>query len=896
MHGTQTPEAGLAGDVLKALTTGDTLRGTLQQCCEAMVGRLDAAFARIWTLETGSSVLELQASAGMYTHIDGPHSRVPVGALKIGLVASEREPHLTNEVRTDPRVGDREWAVREGMVAFAGYPLIVEDRLVGVMAMFARRPLGEVTLRALAAVADSIALGIDRKRAEERLREETRIIETLYRIGNAVAAELDVDRVVQMVTDAATELSGAQFGAFFYNVYDEDGGSYMLYTLSGAPKEAFSSFPMPRNTDIFALTFAGDDIVRLDDVTADPRYGNNPPYHGMPEGHLPVRSYLAVPVTARSGEVVGGLFFGHSEPGVFTEREERVVAGIASHAAVAIDNGRLYDAERRAREAAELARQRLELLADASRALASSLDPDQTLANLLEVLVPRIADRCVIYLTRESQTPRRVAFLDREHGSWEDVSFGYEPSLDNPADPIGAAVVTGAEFLIPEVDHDLIASLVPPEHLEAAKAAAGSSVLVLPLTGRAGTFGALTLVTTVSGRRYSESDLPLAREVAGRAAVAYENATLFAQQRGVAEILQRSLLPERLPETPAIDAAARYMPGGPGTEVGGDWYDVFILPGGSLGVVMGDVVGRGVPAASLMGRLRNALRAYALEGHSPAEVVKRLDRLLQFIDPDHLATLVYAVYDPGTGTLRLTNAGHPPPLVVDPHRSATFLEEGRSVPLGALAHTEYLEAVTVLSPGCALVLYTDGLVEERGASLEEGFARLRDAVINGPDDLEELCDHVLAEGIGGADAHDDVALLVLRPTLVGERLSFTLPARSDTLASLRAILRRWMGQADIRDEDAYDVLVSCGEACTNAIEHAYGPGDGSFDVEAWIDGGVHVVVRDAGRWREPRPSIRGRGLSIMQGLMDEVRIDSNENGTQVHMFKQLRTTNAERGS
>jgi PAS domain S-box-containing protein len=188
----------------------------------------------------------------------------------------------------------------------------------------------------------------DRRVAEERLREESNAVETINRVGRAVAAELDLERLVQTVTDATTNLTGAQFGAFFYNVVNDKGESYSLYAISGVDRAHFDKFPMPRNTDIFAPTFAGEGVVRLDDVTADPRYGRHAPYHGMPQGHLPVRSYLAVPVVSRSGEVLGGLFFGHEAVGVFAERHERIVTGIAAQAAVAIDNARLFEAARRA--------------------------------------------------------------------------------------------------------------------------------------------------------------------------------------------------------------------------------------------------------------------------------------------------------------------------------------------------------------------------------------------------------------------------------------------------------------------------------------------------------------------------------------------------------------------
>jgi PAS domain S-box-containing protein len=188
----------------------------------------------------------------------------------------------------------------------------------------------------------------ERRRADAALAalaEEGRALETLSRVGRSVASEYDLEVIVQRVTDAATELSGAAFGAFFYNVLGNDGqGSYWLHSLSGASREKFASFPMPRATEVFAPTFRGESNVRSDDIRADPRFGKNEPYHGMPEGHPPVASYLAVPVTSKSGEVIGGLFLGHPERGVFTERADRLVTGIAHQAAIAIDNSRLVQA------------------------------------------------------------------------------------------------------------------------------------------------------------------------------------------------------------------------------------------------------------------------------------------------------------------------------------------------------------------------------------------------------------------------------------------------------------------------------------------------------------------------------------------------------------------------
>jgi PAS domain S-box-containing protein len=201
-----------------------------------------------------------------------------------------------------------------------------------------------------------------RKMTEQTLREQSEALSTINELGRMISAELDLHKIVQAVTDAATELTGAHFGSFFYNVLDERGASYMLYTLSGVPAEAFAHFPMPRATDLFGPTFRGEGVIRIDDVKKDPRYGKNSPYYGMPEGHLPVTSYLAVPVTSRAGEVVGGLFFGHPEPRVFTARHEMIVSGLSAQAAIAMDNARLYETSRREREQAESAAEENERL------------------------------------------------------------------------------------------------------------------------------------------------------------------------------------------------------------------------------------------------------------------------------------------------------------------------------------------------------------------------------------------------------------------------------------------------------------------------------------------------------------------------------------------------------
>ena len=253
----------------------------------------------------------------------------------------------------------------------------------------------------------------ERKQAEEerdrllvREKEARQTAELLNRVGPTLAAELDHQRLVQSVTDIATELVGAEFGSFFHNVVKENGESYMLYTLSGVPKEAFAGFPMPRNTAVFGPTFRGEGIVRSDNITRDPRYGKSAPYYGMPKGHLPVCSYLAAPVMSRSGEVLGGLFFGHSQEGRFSERHEAVVTGIAAQAAIAMDNARLFkqaqwvqDELKRSNQDLRRANQDLETFAySASHDLQEPLRTISISAQLLERRVGDLSDDARIFL------------------------------------------------------------------------------------------------------------------------------------------------------------------------------------------------------------------------------------------------------------------------------------------------------------------------------------------------------------------------------------------------------------------------------------------------------------------------------------------------------------------
>lgn len=409
------------------------------------------------------------------------------------------------------------------------------------------------------------------------------------------------------------------------------------------------------------------------------------------------------------------------------------------------------------------------------------------------------------------------------------------------------------------------------------------SLLGVPLIVEGRVLGVLH-VGSLTPRRFTDGERDLLQLAADRAALAIDNALLY-EQRRLAESLQRELLPN-LHSVPGVDLASRYLPASRDT-LGGDWFDAFTLPHGRVAIAVGDVVGHGIAAAAAMAQLRAALRAYAADGHPAAEVVERMNRLMWQLGPRSMTTLSYGVIDLEGETVEHVSAGHPPPLLIGADGGAEFFDVVPNVPLAVVPATRFESTVHACPAGSTLLLYTDGLIERRGETIDAGLERLRASVaVPGPT-LDPLCERLVGALVPGLRT-DDVAMIAARVPSPPQAISGSWPADRAVLAEIRQLMRRWLRRCGASEDETYDIVVAAQEACANAVEHAYGPGHQSFRLEGSCTGGlVRVSVRDEGSWRPPRGLHRGRGLVLMRRLMDEVTVERGETGTLVVLERTL---------
>jgi signal transduction histidine kinase/DNA-binding response OmpR family regulator/PAS domain-containing protein len=416
-------------------------------------------------------------------------------------------------------------------------------------------------------------------------------------------------------------------------------------------------------------------------------------------------------------------------------------------------------------------------------------------------------------------------------------------------------------------------------------APAGSEpATVLPLPDTTGTqLGELSVWPGPDGPAEPDLLAQLARLIGLR----LENARLYEAEHRIASTLQHSLLPQTLPRVPGAIVASRYLPGSTEAEVGGDWYDVILSPEDQLFLVIGDVVGKGVQAAAGMGQLRNALRAYILEGFDCGEALTRLNRLVDNLGRAQFATVVCVRFDPRSRELHFSSAGHPSPVLAVPGEVGTFLyASALGPPIGALRDVTYPTRVTELASGSRLLLYTDGLVEDRRQGIDAGLSDLTVAVGKPAEHVEDLLDQLL-DRTAEQTRRDDIAVLALQVT---EPREFVLRLGADPtrLSVLRHRLESFLTAHDVSENDIFDLIVAVSEAAANAIEHPIDPAEPVITVEVSLDGdAVVATVRDTGRWRPVGSAgFRGRGLALIEA-MAELTVAQEETGTAVTLRRPL---------
>jgi PAS domain S-box-containing protein len=640
-----------------------------------------------------------------------------------------------------------------GMRSVMIVPLSARDRILGAISFVSSRPelrygsddlalAQELARRAGIAIENARLHQAERRsrRKAERAADRTSLLQSMTAMLAEARGAESIARVVVREGLRAVEASG---GAMF--LVAAEGDALELAEPTGYDDhvlEGYRRIPLDMPMPVAEAARRGQAIYLRSEDEARERYPAS--VRSSPGS----QAWAAVPLEVK-GSVIGVLALTFARRRSFGRADRAFLDALAHQAAQALDRVRLYEAEHEARSRAEALSVRLLHLEAISRAGLSHIDLESLLSDLLERIRSIVsADRAVILLREGADLRVRAAT-----GLEEDVAAGVRV-------PMGKGVAGRIAARAAPLVVENIAALDPVSTYLRERTA---SLAGVPLLHQGQVIGVLH-VSTDRPRRFTSEDVSVLELVAARAALAINQAQVHEHERRISEGLQRSLLPERLPDVAGLDVAARYVPGGRDLEVGGDWYDAVALEDGRVVLMVGDVVGHGLQAASFMGQLRNALRAYALEGHSPSSMLERLDQLIPLVDRDAIATVLCLALDLITGEIVYASAGHPPALLLEPGEEPRFLVEGRTVPLGAVDEPLFPEVKDVAPVGTTLLLYTDGLVESRTLAIDEGMARLVDAAGAGMDDAEKTAGRVLETLLGEDPPEDDVALMVARIT------------------------------------------------------------------------------------------------------------------------------------
>ena len=820
-------------------------------------------------------------------------------------------------------------------------------------------------------------------------------MEKLVQVMVGIGSDLELDVTLERIVNAAMELTEARYGTLGIRASD---GALDTFVHAGIDDDT--------------ARWLGDlpvgDGLRVEDLTTHLQAV------GLHAHDPPMRALLAIPITVRAAHF-GNLYLADDRPGrAFSETQENAVRALASAAAAAIDNARLFERERETAKWTNASREittallsgdpqtgplqlivnRALELADAEQAIllvpsesglpAHEVDtlvvaatagryssevigqqvpmgasttggvarrgiplitdsfqyPIEGFTDVGErsaIVMPLIADDAVLGVIAIARSSRQPAFgsdyldLVSDFARHAAIALALAASREHAlnqqlaqADTVDDALRAAAEELRRLWRARRVVAVTFPTHGPTTATASHTPDLIsvgepaqwenmssetrqmleslrdgdllAPNATRVGTAGIAVqhpdgvLVVWIQlgeKRPFTLEDQTLLTVLAGRLGQGLQRVHQVDQQRETALVLQHAILgPDHLPDGFAV----RYQAASRPLQVGGDWYDVVDLQDGRIALIVGDCVGHGLTAATVMGQLRSACRALLLDRPSPRAALCGLDRFAARLPGAQCTTAVCAVLDPDTGELVYSSAGHPPPILVDADGATRTLEDGHTIPVGLRPDRPRPEAHATVPAGGTLLLYTDGLVERRGSSLDHGIERASVLVGDGrTSSLDDLADQIMTRLAPSSGYQDDVAVLLYRHP---GPLEISFPADVNELGRSRAALRSWLTQTRVNLDQAHDILVAAGEAVANAIEHGHRhspEGIITLRATALVDQ-VHLTVVDTGSWKTPQPVAnqhRGRGIKLMRALMQDVAIHPDAGGTTVHLSARI---------
>ena len=820
-------------------------------------------------------------------------------------------------------------------------------------------------------------------------------LEKLVRVIVEIGSDLELDVTLHRIVSAAMELTDARYGALGIRASDGTFASFVHAGIDDETARRLGDLPVGEG-------------LRVHDLSTHPHAV------ALHEHDPPMRALLGIPITVRAADF-GNLYLADDRPGrVFSDSQESAVRALASAAAAAIDNARLFERERESAKWTKASREittavlsgdpqtgPLQLivnlaleLADAEQAIllvpsesdlpAGEVDtlvvaatagryasevigrqvpmdgsttggvarrgiplitdsfqyPIEGFTDVGErsaIVMPLIADEAVLGVIAVARGSRRPAFgsdyleLVSDFARHAAIALALTASREHTlnqqlaqADTVDEAVRAAAEELRRLWRARRVLAVTFPAHSSGTQTASSAPDLVsvgepaqwenmssetlqmltslrdgdllAPNATRAGTAGIalqhpegvlVVWIQLAEKRPFTLEDQTLLTVLAGRLGQGLQRVHQVDQQRETALALQHAILgPAHLPRGFAV----RYQAASRPLQVGGDWYDVVDLQDGRIALIVGDCVGHGLPAATVMGQLRSACRALLLDHPSPRAALCGLDRFAARLPGAQCTTVVCAVLDPDTGELVYSSAGHPPPILVDAGGITRTLDDGHTIPVGLRPGRPRPEAHVTVPAGATLLLYTDGLVERRGSLVDDGIARAAVLVRDGrASTLDDVADQIMTRLAPSSGYQDDVAVLLYRHPAP---LEISFPAHVNELSRSRAALRSWLSQTRVNRDQAHDMLVAAGEAVANAIEHGHRDspeGIITLRATALVDQ-VQLTIVDTGSWKPPQTAAdrhRGRGITLMRALMQDVAIHPDAVGTTVHLFARI---------